>query len=403
MKKKRTLAAVCFLLAVCLAITAGCGKGKDKAASDGDAADSTVSDNAAGDGGATVGVENSGSGDGDDGAAGAAFSYSAGIDENGFWEGIRALDHVEIFDYHAMEFPPDSYQISDDEMQSEIDAMLASFASGEQVTDRPVANGDTVNIDYVGSIGGVPFDNGSTEEMGTDVTIGVTEYIDDFLEQLIGHMPGETVNVNVTFPANYHAEDLQGKDALFVTVINYIVVTVTPEISDAFVEENLFPYYGWSTVSDVEEGIRSEFKTMGMQQYIQYYFIEEVTVHSVPEQIIEYQEKYMLNYYLRYASYSGMGLDDYLLYYEGISSVEELIEVTRDINTTSAVFYLVIQAIAEDAGFSVTEADLADYFLSNAGTSDYSMEEEEYGLPFLKQNLLCNMVLDYILDNAVLT
>lgn len=83
-----------------------------------------------------------------------------------------------------------------------------------------VEDGDTINIDYVGSIDGVEFDGGSYE--GYDLVIGSETFIDDFEEQLIGAHPGDTVDVTVTFPDNYSAEDLQGQEALFEVVINGI-------------------------------------------------------------------------------------------------------------------------------------------------------------------------------------
>ena len=85
-----------------------------------------------------------------------------------------------------------------------------------------VADGDTVNIDYVGSVDGVEFAGGSTNGAGTSLTIGSGSYIDDFEEQLIGHNVGDEVDVNVTFPENYGNEELSGKDALFKVVINGI-------------------------------------------------------------------------------------------------------------------------------------------------------------------------------------
>lgn len=109
-------------------------------------------------------------------------------------------------------------------------------ADGEDESDSPqdtdntlstdptltIADGDTVNIDYVGSIDGVEFDGGSTQGQGTDLVIGSGSYIDDFEEQLIGAHPGDTVDVNVTFPEDYGKEDLNGKDALFVVTVNGI-------------------------------------------------------------------------------------------------------------------------------------------------------------------------------------
>ena len=89
-------------------------------------------------------------------------------------------------------------------------------------TSLTIEDGDTVNIDYVGSIDGVDFEGGSTNGAGTDLTIGSGLYIDDFEEQLIGAHPGDSVEVNVTFPDDYQQEDLQGKDALFQVTINGI-------------------------------------------------------------------------------------------------------------------------------------------------------------------------------------
>ena len=89
-------------------------------------------------------------------------------------------------------------------------------------TSLTVEDGDTVNIDYVGSVDGVEFDGGSTNGQGTDLTIGSGLYIDNFEEQLIGSHPGDTVEVNVTFPDDYSSEDLQGQDALFEVTINGI-------------------------------------------------------------------------------------------------------------------------------------------------------------------------------------
>ena len=96
--------------------------------------------------------------------------------------------------------------------------------TGELSTDTSltVADGDTVNIDYVGTVGGVEFDGGSTNGAGTDLVIGSGSYIDDFEDQLIGAHPGDEVQVEVTFPDDYGSQDLAGKDAVFAVTINGI-------------------------------------------------------------------------------------------------------------------------------------------------------------------------------------
>lgn len=98
------------------------------------------------------------------------------------------------------------------------------FSKSDNATDTSltVENGDTVNIDYVGSIDGVEFAGGNTQGAGADLVIGSGTYIDDFEEQLIGAHPGDEVEVNVTFPENYGNEELNGKDALFKVVVNGI-------------------------------------------------------------------------------------------------------------------------------------------------------------------------------------
>lgn len=96
---------------------------------------------------------------------------------------------------------------------------VSTYSSDTSLT---VEDGDTVNIDYVGSIDGVEFEGGNTNGSGADLVIGSGTYIDDFEEQLIGYHPGDTVEVNVTFPEDYGNEELKGKDALFEVIINGI-------------------------------------------------------------------------------------------------------------------------------------------------------------------------------------
>ncbi len=102
------------------------------------------------------------------------------------------------------------------------DASGSDTTSYSTDTSLTVEDGDTVNIDYVGTIDGVEFDGGSTNGAGTDLVIGSGNYIDDFEEQLIGAHPGDTVEVSVTFPEDYGNEELNGQDAVFEVTVNGI-------------------------------------------------------------------------------------------------------------------------------------------------------------------------------------
>ena len=101
-------------------------------------------------------------------------------------------------------------------------ASTSASASLQTNTSLTIEDGDTVNIDYVGSIDGVEFEGGNTKGNGADLVIGSHTYIDDFEEQLIGHHPGDSVDVTVTFPEDYGKDELNGKEALFKVTINGI-------------------------------------------------------------------------------------------------------------------------------------------------------------------------------------
>lgn len=136
---------------------------------------------------------------------------------------VLALVIVLIMD--AVNNKGTSGQTNDTNTESTADTSGTDTGSTAYSTDASltVENGDTVNIDYVGSVDGVEFDGGNTQGMGTDLVIGSGSYIDDFEEQLIGAHPGDTVEVNVTFPDPYENNtDLSGKEAVFTVTVNGI-------------------------------------------------------------------------------------------------------------------------------------------------------------------------------------
>lgn len=329
------------------------------------------------------------------------FSYSDGIADNGYWKNIKALDHVELCEYVGISIPSNIYEVSDESVQAEVDTILAQYTSKENITDRAVVDGDTVNIDYVGSVDGVEFEGGSTNGSGTEVTIGVTNYIDDFLEQLIGHTPGESFDIEVTFPADYGKEDLNGKDAVFAITLNHIVETITPELTDEFVKEKFLSSYGWDSIAKMKEDIKSDLQNSAVAQYIQEYIVENTTIKSLPERLLKYQEKSMIHYYQGSADSYGLSLNEYLSTYMGVSNSDELLKKYLDNNKQIATFYLIIQAIAEDAGISVNDDDVGTYFKEYMKIEDYSKFEESYGMPYLKLVALNQKVINHMDDKAV--
>lgn len=331
------------------------------------------------------------------------FSYSDGIAENGHWEGITATDYVpNVPNYDGFEIPSEIHEITDEAIQAEIDTLLSEHATTEQILDRAIEDGDTVNIDYVGSVDGVEFEGGSTGGAGTSVTIGVTPFIDDFLEQLIGHTPGENFDIEVTFPEDYGKEELNGKDAVFNITINYIENSVNAELTDEFVAENLSEEKGWKTIDEMKEGIRSDLQEKAIQEYIYSNFSTEVEVTEIPEKLLKHEQDAMVNYYEQFAASYEMEMDEFLSTYMGAESMDALLESNRESNEASVRYSLVMQAIAEKSGIEVSDDELGTYFKEMSGSDDYSAYEEQYGKPYLTQTVLFQKIVDHINENASL-
>jgi trigger factor len=222
----------------------------------------------------------------------------------------------------------------------------------ERITDRAIEDEDLVNIDYVGSMDGVEFEGGNSSvgnDEGANVVAGSDQFIDDFLTQIIGHSPGETFDVNVTFPDPYPNNlDFSGKPAVFVVTVNYIIDT--EEIREEI-------------LSELENGEYDELIKNNNQGIIRDY-IEEVmldtTITTIPESVLE------MNY--------GDEMMAHLL--------------------------LVVAAIAEDMELAVTEEDVIE-FMIKIEISEISEAIDELGLSYWKFIVMFETVLDYIEDNAV--
>lgn len=330
------------------------------------------------------------------------FEYSKGIDKNGFWSDFKALDHVVLCEYEGIIIPANIHEITEQRVESEIAAILENHAIETQIMDRAVEDGDTVNIDYVGSVDGVEFEGGNTMGNGTDVTIGVTQYIDDFLEQIIGKSPGETFDVEVTFPENYGKDELNGKDAIFKTTVNYIVDTINPELNDEFVMQNLAPYYGYETVDEMKTGIYNTLRDSSIELYLQEYLIDNSTVENLPESLVSYQENTLILYYKDIADYYQVDFNDFIASSVGVSTTEELLTLYREDNVKTSKFYIVLQAIAEEVKISVSDEDLTLYFVEHMGSPDYSQYEDVYKKPHLKLVALHQAVMNYVSEKVVL-
>lgn len=315
----------------------------------------------------------------------AAYDYSQGLDEEGNFAGVTALDYVALPDYRNIQAPESATTISDETLDAELAGILADYATTKQVTDRAVKDGDTLSIDYVGSVDGVEFDGGNTHGNGTVVTIGVTSYIDDFLEQIIGHMPGETFDVNVTFPTPYENNpDLSGKDAVFVTTVNFIQETVSPELTDEFAAEHFKDSDGWTTAEQLREGVRARLSREAAVDSVWEQVQAEASISQVPESVISYHKGLLESYYQSMATQYGMELNDFLSSYMGVANVEELISQNQSVINSNASTSLLLQALCEDMEFHVSDEALNKYLSDELGVAEPENVKSYYGEPYLR-------------------
>ena len=330
------------------------------------------------------------------------FDCSKDLDEKGYYKAFQPEDHVKLPESLELTIPYDVHTPSQEKIDAAIMEIVDSFGTVEQITNRAVADGDTINIDYVGTLEGKEFQGGSTGGYGTTVTVGVTNYVDDFLQKLIGHMPGETFDIDIKFPEDYSNADLAGKDTVFNVTINYIAgETILPEINDAFVKENLSSKYGWTTAEEMNKSITDDLAAEAVQDYIYDYLINNSTVTEVPQEMIDYMQNYFIYYHSYVAASYQTTLPVLIANYGFTSMADMLADYDNDIRVACQE-ELVMQSAGKLLNVDLTGEDLEAYFMAELGRTDYSLYEENFGLPYVKKMVLSWKVVQLLKEQATL-
>ena len=281
-------------------------------------------------------------------------------------------------------------------MQAQIDSLLSQNSTTQDVTDRAAANGDTVNIDYAGTVDGVAFAGGTYT--GYSLTLGSGSFIDGFEDQIVGHKPGETFDVTVTFPDGYrdstdadgNALVLSGKQAVFSVTLNSIEEEVLPELTDAWVDEN----YGTSDDLHSVEALRAfcqqQLYTSNLNTAVMDDLLENSTFKSIPQQVMDYQVNQCLNYYSTLAGYYGYNLDGLvqnLLGYENTDAMLAHLESNLEDYSKEVLLY---QAVAESLDIAPTQEQI----------DTYSAYTEAYGANYCTMIALMDTVTDALTTGA---
>ena len=327
----------------------------------------------------------------------ASFNYSEGLDDNGHWTGIRALDYVTLpDDVSALPLSKADIEPTETEIQTQIDTLLNQYATTQNITGRAAQSGDTVNIDYSGAVDGVAFTGGTAT--GYDLTLGSHTFIDGFEDQIIGHNIGDTFDVTVTFPEGYgdstdaegNTITLSGKEAVFSVTLNSISESVTPELTDEWVDSN----FGTSDDLHTVDALRSYFNdalyATNYENAIVDYLMSNSTFKELPSEITNYYIRMFLSYYNQYATAYGMDLNAFAQT-QGYTDADAMLAASDAYFEHLAKQDLIFQAVAETKSLAPTQEELDDAECTYAST---------YGENRAHLNALQSCVLDWLEENS---
>jgi trigger factor len=286
---------------------------------------------------------------------------------------VAIKPEVTLGTYKGVEVEKKQAIVTDDEIMAQINREREQNSRIISVEDRPIQDGDIAVIDYEGFVDGVAFEGGKGENHS--LTIGSHTFIDTFEEQLIGKSIGEEVEVNVTFPAEYHAKDLAGKPALFKVAVKEIKVKELPELDDDFAQDvsefDTLDEYKQSIAATIKENKEKELKTAKENEIIEK--IIEGAVMDIPEPMINLQVNQMAEDFAQRMQYQGLSIDQYFQY-TGMDP-KKFLESLRPQALKRIQSRLVLEAVVKAENIEVSEEEMEKEL--NEMASMYQMEADK--------------------------
>ncbi|HAE43100.1 MAG TPA: trigger factor [Clostridiales bacterium] len=320
---------------------------------------------------------------------------------------VEVIPDVILPEIQDIEVENIVYEVTENDVDEALRNMQSQNARVINVEDRPVAIGDTVLIDYSGFLGDEQFEGGTAEKHSLE--IGSNTFIPGFEEGLIGKNLGEDVEINVTFPEEYHSSDLAGKEVVFKVKINEIKAKELPELDDEFAKD----------VSEFDslEALRADTKQSMMKKASDSELIArqnasvaayvEASKVDVPDILVEKEIDYQIKNFEQQMSMQGINIEDY---YKMIgSNMDGLRDSIRPQAMVSAKSELVIEKLTAEKDFDISDEEI-DTELEKLAKS-YRIEEEdkikefkenlkEQSLEYLKGNIQRRKAIEYIAANV---
>lgn len=317
---------------------------------------------------------------------------------------VAVKPEVTLGEYKGLEVPKADLTVTDEEIDAEVDKEREKNSRMIDVDDRAVANGDSIKIDFDGSVDGVPFEGGKAENY--DLVIGSGSFIPGFEEQLVGAEIGKELDVNVTFPEEYHAKELAGKAAVFKCKVNEIKVKELPEADDDFAQD----VSEFDTLAEYKEDIKkrlTEKKETEAKNAKETAALEKAVENAqmdIPAAMIDNQVRQMADDFARRIQSQGISLEQYLQF-TGMTA-DKLLDQMRPEAEKRIKNSLVLEAIAKAESFEISDEKVEEEINKMAET--YKMEADkvkellgEAGVAQMKNDLGIQEAVNFLRDSAV--
>ena len=309
---------------------------------------------------------------------------------------------VKIGSYKGMKIKEFAYNVEDADVDKEIERLLDRNARKTEVSDRPCQNGDTVNIDFVGTIDGVKFDGG--EAAGFDLTLGSGQFIPGFEDQVVGMNVGESRDVNVRFPENYQAEELKGKDAVFAVKLNSVKGKELPELTDAFIKDAT----GSETIEDYKAKTKERLQQQADKNSLdatENSILDAISATAeaeIPQAMIEREIDGLVQKFEYQLMYQGLKLQDYLDFIK--TTKEEFRKNYEEQAKKNVLNQLVISQIIKDEKIEATDEEVEAKVAEQAASVDKSAEEYKKGMDprqydYIKSDIIITKLFDFLKAN----
>lgn len=311
---------------------------------------------------------------------------------------------VTLGDYKGVEVEKTPVEVSEEEVDKEVDKERENNSRTIDVDDRAVEKGDMIKLNFEGFVDGTPFEGGKAEDYS--LTIGSGSFIPGFEDQLIGAKIGEEVEVNVTFPEEYHAAELKGKPAVFKCTVNEIKVKELPEADDEFAKD----VSEFDTLAEYKDDIRAkllEKKTADAKREKQNKTVAKAVENAtmeIPEAMITEQVRRMADDFARRLQSQGLSMDQYMQF-TGLT-MDALAQQMRPEALKRIQNSLVLEAIAKAENIEVSDEKVNKEIEKMAAA--YKMEADKLKELIgdaekeqMKSDLAIQAAVDMITDAAV--